>query len=165
MRQIRMRQIRMRKVVKGDRGPLVSIIEGSGNLTGEEKDCALELLDIYFNDPSQDDYLFIAATGEGDVPVGYVCYGQAALASGVYEIYWIVVSPGEQRSGIGRRLIHHTESVVKGEGARMLLVETSGQPAYEGVRSFYKRCGYEEEARVRSFFKPGDDKVIYVKNL
>lgn len=155
----------MRKAITRDRAPLVSIIEGSENLTREEKDCALELLDIYFNDPSQDEYLFIAAAGARDIPLGYVCYGKAALASGVYEIYWILVGAGHQRKGIGQRLISHIESVVKDEGARMLVVETSGQPSYEGVRSFYRSCGYTEEARIRSFFRPGDDKVIYVKDL
>jgi ribosomal protein S18 acetylase RimI-like enzyme len=137
----------MRKAITRDRAPLVSIIEGSENLTREEKDCALELLDIYFN------------------PLGYVCYGKAALASGVYEIYWILVGAGHQRKGIGQRLIRHIESVVKDEGARMLVVETSGQPSYEGVRSFYRSCGYTEEARIRGFFRPGDDKVIYAKDL
>jgi ribosomal protein S18 acetylase RimI-like enzyme len=155
----------MRKVVNKDRAPLLAIIEGCQNLTDEEKDCAVELLDIYLNDPSQDDYLLVAATGKGDIPVGYVCYGKAALARGVYDIYWILVGSEDQGKGVGKVLIQHTEASLRKEGARMLVVETSSLPSYEKTRSFYLSCGFKEEARVRSFFKPGDDKVIFVKNL
>jgi GNAT superfamily N-acetyltransferase len=144
---------------------LISIIEGCQNLSDEEKDCAVELLDIYLNDPAQDDYLLVAATGKGDIPIGYVCYGKAALARGVYEIYWILVGSKYQGKGAGKVLIQHTESALRKQGARMLVVETSGMPSYEKTRNFYLSCGFKEEARVRGFFKPGDDKVIFVKNL
>ncbi len=144
---------------------MISIIEGSENLTDEEKDCAIELLDIYLNDASQDDYLFLAATNEGDIPMGYVCYGKAALAMGVYDIYWILVGPTDRGKGVGKILLRHIESVLTKDGARMLVAETSGLPSYERARSFYLRNGFKEEARIKGFFKPGDDKVIYVKNL
>jgi GNAT superfamily N-acetyltransferase len=152
-------------VEKRDRAPLVSIIEGCENLTDEEKECAVELLDIYLNDPSQDDYLFIGATNERDIPIGYVCYGKAALACGVYDIYWILVGPEDRGKGVGKRLVQDTESLLRKEGARMLVVETSGLPSYESVRSFYLSNGFKQEARIRGFFKPDDDKIIYIKNL
>jgi RimJ/RimL family protein N-acetyltransferase len=34
---------------------------------------------------------------------------------------------------------------------------------YNRTRRFYERCGYREEATLREFYSPGDDKVIYVK--
>jgi ribosomal protein S18 acetylase RimI-like enzyme len=30
---------------------------------------------------------------------------------------------------------------------------------------FYRRAGYPEVARIPNFYKPGDDKVIFVKEL
>lgn len=48
---------------------------------------------------------------------------------------------------------------------RLLLVETSALPAFEGTRAFYRRLGYEEEARIRGFYAAGEDKVVYRKAL
>ncbi len=50
-------------------------------------------------------------------------------------------------------------------GGRMLLVETSGLPDFERTRAFYRKCGYEEEARIRDFYAAGDDKVVFRKVL
>ena len=49
--------------------------------------------------------------------------------------------------------------------ARVLLIETSGVPDFAGQRAFYVRLGYHEEARIREFYAPGDDKVVYWENL
>jgi RimJ/RimL family protein N-acetyltransferase len=47
----------------------------------------------------------------------------------------------------------------------MLLVETSGLPDFERTRTFYAKCGYEEEARIRDFYAVNDDKVVFRKVL
>ncbi len=47
----------------------------------------------------------------------------------------------------------------------MLLIETSGVPDFAGQRAFYARLGYDEEARIREFYAPGDDKIVYWKLL
>jgi hypothetical protein len=45
------------------------------------------------------------------------------------------------------------------------MVETSSQPKYERTRSFYLRLGYREVSRIPDFYKPGDDRISYVKYL
>jgi ribosomal protein S18 acetylase RimI-like enzyme len=50
-------------------------------------------------------------------------------------------------------------------GGRVLLVETSGTPDFERTRAFYRKCGYEEEARIRDFYQAGADKIVYRKAL
>jgi len=50
-------------------------------------------------------------------------------------------------------------------GGRVLLVETSGLASFERVRAFYRKCGYDEEARIRDFYVAGDDKLVYRKVL
>ena len=69
----------VREATTSDRGGLVRIIEGTGNLTREEKDCALELLDIYLGNPLQKDYFFIVAATKSDSLAGYACYGKTRL--------------------------------------------------------------------------------------
>jgi ribosomal protein S18 acetylase RimI-like enzyme len=50
-------------------------------------------------------------------------------------------------------------------GARMLLVETSGLASFERQRTFYRKCGYNEEARIRDFYQAGEDKIVFRKAL
>ena len=147
-----------------DRLALLSIIEKSENLTAEERDCAVELLDIYLGKPEGGDYLFIAASVSG-VPVAYLCYGKTPLTDAVYDIYWILVHPDYRRKGVGTVLLDHTEGILRGLGARVIVAETSGLEGYEPARRFYVDNGFSEEARIRCFYKPGDDLVVFVKRL
>ena len=167
-----MMERRYRKVSAKDRGRVVEVINATENLSREEKGCAVELLDDYLSEADQDDYLFIAAVpvvdddGDGaDRIMGYVCYGEASLSEGVYDIYWILVAPEARGSGVGRGLISRVEEELIGIGARMMVAETSGTAAYDGARSFYEKACFREAARLKDFFKPGDDKVFYVKDI
>lgn len=157
-------EITVRKTLPADRAALLEIIGATSNLTGEEKDCAAELLEIYCDDPFQKDYQCLTALS-ADCPVGYACYGGASLASGVFDLYWIAVSPKALNSGVGGRLIEALESELVKEGARMVVAETSGLSAYEPARRFYLKRGFREEARIKEFYKPGDDKVFFVKRF
>jgi hypothetical protein len=47
----------------------------------------------------------------------------------------------------------------------MLVVETSSRPEYAPTRAFYERRGYAEAARMREFYAPGDDRVIFTKRF
>lgn len=71
--------------------------------------------------------------------------------------------PADQRRGVGTALIGHVERELAAGGQRLLLVETSGLPAYARARAFYARCGYDQEARIRDFY--ADDKVVFRKAL
>jgi len=46
----------------------------------------------------------------------------------------------------------------------MLLIETSSQRA-TGNGRFYHRAGYELAARIKNFYRVGDDKLIFSKDL
>ena len=178
---------RYRKVWEKDRARLVEIIEATENLSAEERCCAVELLDEYLGedldgqdtdtgsvpddpdylDDNDGEYLFIAALADdgGDRIEGYVCYGEAALAEGVFDIYWILVDPGSRSRGVGSGLIAAVEAALVRWGARKIVAETSGTAAYAAARSFYEGVGFREEGRLKDFFKPGDDKVFYVKDM
>ncbi|MCR9163896.1 MAG: hypothetical protein ACE37F_22405 [Nannocystaceae bacterium] len=44
--------------------------------------------------------------------------------------------------------------------ARTLIVETSSTEQYASTRAFYASRGFAEEARIRQFYGPTDDKVV-----
>jgi len=158
-------QVSITEVSMSDRAVLVSIIEKCDNLSHDERACAIELLDIYLDDPDQEDYLFLAAASTSGSLLGFVCYGERALAHGVYDLYWVVVDPENRRSGVGSALLAHTAESLKARGARMLVAETSGMASYGAARKLYAKAGFLEEARIKDFYRPGDDIVFCVKRL
>ncbi len=175
--QLTMRKVDNRPGGSADRDPLISIIERSENLTRDEKDCATELLDVYLADPHQKEYFFLVATDATDRPIGFVCYGETSFTDAVYDLYWIVVDPEYRRRGVASSLLVRTEEILGGPGgpggpegpgglgARLLVAETSGGAGYAPARGFYLKNGFNEEARIKSFYKPGDDLVIFVKRF
>lgn len=70
-----------------------------------------------------------------------------------------------QRQGRGSTLLRQVEDDLRARGLRLLLVETSGLATFRRTRAFYQGCGYEEEARVRDYYEPGDDMILLRKAL
>jgi ribosomal protein S18 acetylase RimI-like enzyme len=60
-------------------------------------------------------------------------------------------------------VVEQVERRLAGRGARMLLVETSGLDGFARTRAFYRRLGYGEEARIRDFYRAGEDKIVFRK--
>ena len=59
----------------------------------------------------------------------------------------------------------YVETELEARGARLLLVETSGLPAFAAARTFYAKCGFAHEATVKNFFADGDHKLIFTKQI
>lgn len=97
--------------------------------------------------------------------VGAIAYGQTPMTVGTWDMYWILSDPALRRTGIGRILAEAMEADIRRQGARLIRVETSGTPAYQATRAFYEGSGYRETARLREFYKPGDDLVIFTKRV
>lgn len=169
-------EIKIRKTISEDREAIKTILIDTQIFNQEEIDCALELIDIYLNNPSQKDYLIASALtptlpyptgveGKGEKVVGYVCYGKAPLTNGAYDLYWIAVKSDYQRQSIGKNLLKYVEDEIVKFSGRILLAETSSRAVYEKTRQFYINNSFSEEARIKDFYSKGDDKIIYRKNI
>ena len=97
--------------------------------------------------------------------MGYTCYGPIALTAASFDLYWIAVDKSLHGRKIGRLLLEKTEELIRQAGGRQVYIETSNRHHYAATRGFYLRCGYRQEALLEDFYAPGDDKVIYVKEL
>jgi len=109
-------------------------------------------------------YRFLFATLSEQV-VGYSCYGKISATESSFDLYWIAVSPDQQRRGLGTELLARTEERVLESGGRRLYVETSCRLQYSRTRAFYERAGYVLKATLEDFYAPGDAKAIYAKLL
>jgi ribosomal protein S18 acetylase RimI-like enzyme len=109
-------------------------------------------------------YHFLVSRLGGEI-LGFACYGQRPLTEGTFDLYWIGVGQNQQSRGIGKALIGQVENSVRSKGGRLLIAETAGKAAFEPTRRFYLSAGYELEARIRDFYKAGDDLVIFAKRF
>ena len=113
----------------------------------------------------EDPYQFLVAAESGRV-VAYACFGTIALTQGAFDLYWIAVHPEVHGSGAGKALLVRCEDEMARQGGRLVVVETSSRKDYDKTRRFYeKTMRYEKACWIRDFYKPGDDKVVYVRYL
>ena len=126
-----------------------------------------DLLSGFLDRSRKDDsWNVVADEDEQIIAASYVA--PEPRADRVWNLYFISVSPDHQGSGIGAALVRAIEGELRDlgeENARVLVVETSSTDQYSGARAFYRGLGFDEEARIRDFYGPGDDKVTYRKSL
>lgn len=131
--------------------------------TPEEIGIALELMHTVLEQPDQKDYI-IRVYDDGDV-LGYYCVGPTPATDATFDLYWIATMPSVHGKGIGRALNTHAEELIRSLGGGLIIVETSSTPRYDKTRNFYRKAGYEELARIRDYYRPGDSLVVYGKYL
>jgi len=102
---------------------------------------------------------------ESDQVVAVAFFEPREATDRVWFVTMLAVAPALQGTGRGRGLLEFIEHTLQASAQRLLLIETSGTPAYEATRRFYERCGYGEVANVPSYFEDGDDLVLFCKDL
>jgi ribosomal protein S18 acetylase RimI-like enzyme len=152
----------LRPVGRAHRARLEALVRGTGLFREAEVATALELLDEALD--GDDDYRFLGAF-DGDDLAGYACFGPTPDTVSTYDLYWIAVDRARQSEGIGTQLVRAVEQAVSGGGGRLIVVETSSRGDYTPTRAFYEARGYHRTATIPGYYAPGDDLVIYVKDL
>jgi ribosomal protein S18 acetylase RimI-like enzyme len=185
-------QVRTGDIRSTDRDRVAEILRATGVFREPEVDVALELFDETFTktplragvalqhvatragDASThgtdspfplDGYFFLGAFTPEDELIGYACYGATPDTDRTWDLYWIAVDPSAQGTGSGTTLLSEVERRLSGLHARMLVVETSSRSDYAPTRAFYLARGYGEAARVRDFYAPADDRIIFTKRF
>ncbi len=143
--------------------PLHRLLTETAVFTPEEIAIALELMHTVLEKPEQKDYV-IRVYDDGEV-LGYYCVGPTPATEGTFDLYWIATKPSVHGKGIGRALNTHAEQLIRSLGGRLIIVETSSTQRYDKTRAFYGKAGYEELARIRDYYRPGDSLVVYGKYL
>ena len=152
----------LRPVGRAPRAPLERLTAATGLFRPDEVAIAVELLDDAL--AGDDGYRFLGAYAE-DALVGYACWGPTPGTTGTFDLYWIVVDPRCQGKGVGTQLLEAVERKLTTDDGRLIVVETSSRTAYAATRAFYERRGYVQAALLPGYYAPGDDLVIYLKDL
>jgi ribosomal protein S18 acetylase RimI-like enzyme len=152
----------LRPVTADDRPAIERMFRSNTIFGAHEVAVALEVFDASLA-PGQTDYDSLGVEVDGQV-AGWICWGPTPCTAGTYDMYWIAVDPSVHGAGLGSMLVAEMERRLIGR-ARLIVVETGGRKEYDATRGFYLARGYEEAARVRDFYAPGDDQVVFVKRL
>ena len=151
----------LRSLTAADRDRIEDISRAVGIFHTDEISVALEVFDGAV--AGSPDYLALGAEHEGRL-AGWICWGPTPCTLGTYDLYWMAVDPARQGAGIGTALLHAMESRLAGL-ARLVVVETAGRADYAPTRAFYQARGYRVASRIPDFYAPGDDQVVYVKQV
>lgn len=153
----------IRPITPGDTSALIVLAQASRLFEPNQVDELSQMLTQHFDGNGNSRDFWIVDDDNGLVGVAYVA--PERMTEGTWNLYLIAVHPDRQRQGRGKTLLKHVEQMLATRGERILLVETSGTEDFEYVRTFYRKSGYTEEARVRDFYTAGVDKIIYLKSL
>jgi ribosomal protein S18 acetylase RimI-like enzyme len=152
----------LRPLGPAHRARLEQLTRGAGLFREEEVATALELLDESL--AGDDDYRFVGAF-DGEQLIGFACWGPTPGTVATSDLYWIVVDRDRQGSGVGSELLEDVEGRLRADGGRLVVVETSSRADYQPTRKFYESRGYDRTATIPGYYAPGDDLVIYTKEL
>lgn len=157
--------ISIRPIENKDRPQLLSLVRLQKNFNAQEVEVAIEVIDDTLN-PDKNDYrILVAVADDGEKVVGFICYGEIPMTDRRFDLYWVAVDPISGRQGIGRQLLAQMEAELCAEGPARVYVDTSSTPGYDSARGFYEKNGYRAACVFHDFYRDGDDKVVYLKEL
>ena len=143
---------------------IVKIVGSTGFFTDNELDIAAELVEERLFKGVESGYYFLFLQTDKEL-TGYSCYGPIPGTLNSFDLYWIAVKNESRGMGFGRLLIEKTEQKILSMNGINIYIDTSSRDQYLPTRKFYEVCGYRAEARLKDFYAPSDDKIIYVKTL
>jgi ribosomal protein S18 acetylase RimI-like enzyme len=156
----------IRPAVDADRQAIHRLAVDNAMFAEEELGGIDEVFDGYLAGELDGHRWLVVDAGPDVVAAAYVA--PEPFADRLWNLYFIAVDPAAHGGGIGRSLMAHIEALLADLGeseARILLVETSSTAQYDRTREVYARYGFDEEARIREYYGPGDDKVVFWKRL
>lgn len=150
----------VRPLARHDLPALRAVIDATGLFPGHLLDGMAE---AHLAGPAGEE-TWLTADRDG-IPEALAYAAAERMTDGTWNMLLIAVDPSRQRQGMGAALVMEVEALLRARGARLLLVETSGLPEFDGARRFYRNLGFAEEGRIRDYYRDGEDKIIFAKTL
>ncbi len=151
----------VRPTYSTDRDAILAMVRESGKFDNDALEHVASTLDAYLDNSSSDLWL----TADDGEPVGVALCSPEPVSDGTWNLLMLWTRADRNNLGHGSALVAKIEQLLNERKARLLIVETSSLDDFAGARLFYRKCEFEEEARIKNFYSDGDDKVIFTKNL
>lgn len=155
----------IRSPIQYDRGKILHLLKKSQTFNDREIQVAMDVFDDALSEVRERDYHVYCALDDEESLIGYICYGPNSLTDSNYDIYWIAVDKQHGQQGVGSKLLSYAETEIALKGGGNVYIETSSTEPYGPARSFYKKHGYEIASIVMNFYRPGDHKLIFMKEI
>ena len=148
-----------------DRNEIESLLKQRGIFHEKEIAVAVQVLEDALEETERGEYFaFCGFDGTGRL-LGYICFGPITMTDDCYDLYWIAVDQCCARRGVGEELLTFMEECLADKEARRVYVDTSSTNAYAPARNFYEKHGYERVGILEDFYRDGDHRIIYVKEV
>ncbi len=148
--------------VPADVEDIVEIVRSTGFFTDNELDIAAELVEERLHKGTESGYYFLFLEIDRKL-TGYSCFGPVPGTLNSFDLYWIAIDNKSRGMGLGKLILDMSEQKIAAMNGINIYIETSSRDQYLPTRKFYEDSGYRAEARLKDFYSPGDDKIIYVK--
>jgi len=97
--------------------------------------------------------------------VAYTSFGEIPFTNKRFDLYWIAVAKEWQNQKLASLILARTENEIRKLGGKKIYAETSGTESYQAARNFYLKSGFTKVAEIADYYKDGDNKVLFVKEL
>jgi ribosomal protein S18 acetylase RimI-like enzyme len=151
----------IRSTTKTDARAILDIVEESGQFDSDGLAHVQDTLKQHLAGNGEGIWL----TADDGEPVGVAYCAPEPVAAGTWNLLMLWTRSDRHGKGHGASLVQQVEHELQSRAARLLIVETSGLPAFAPARSFYAKCGFVHEASIKNFFSAGDDKLVFTKSL
>jgi ribosomal protein S18 acetylase RimI-like enzyme len=155
----------IRPIIPQDKEKLFRLLTQRGTFNEKEIEVAMEVIEDSLLYPEKEEYYTFCALNDTDELAGFICFGPIPMTDGCYDLYWIAVDEKFSRNGVGEKLLEKMEDFAMSEKARRIYSDTSSTDPYAAARFFYKKHGFDVIAVLDDFYRNGDHKMIFMKNL
>jgi ribosomal protein S18 acetylase RimI-like enzyme len=164
-RPLALDQVEWREAVReSDVAAVRRLVTDTAMFTTAEVAIAAELVEERVIKGRLSGYDFIFAEADGEL-LGYACYGATPGTDITFDLYWIAVSRARRSLGLGRAILARVEEDVARRGGQAMYADTSGTEGYAPTRAYYRKVGFKKIAELPDFYRIGDAKVIYRKEI
>ncbi len=153
----------LRLAAAGDAASVFAIVEDTGMFSDDELIFMRGMVEADLRD-ADEKRRWIVARQDGDV-VGCACLSPETFQPDVLNLLFLGVARQRRRAGIASALVARAAALAAADGARVLIVETSSDEAFGPARALYRTLGFCIDGRIRDYYAPGEDKVIFRRSL
>ena len=152
-------------LIPDDREKISRLLRQGNVFNTEEIQVALEVIDEALNGSGKKDYQVFCVFDTDRKLAGFICFGPIPMTERCYDLYWLKVDEASSGKGVGGALLGFLEGCVAGEGGRRIYIETSSTAPYRAARSLYEKHGYRLVCSLKDFYREGDHKMIFMKEI